>query len=61
MRVAGYRSSPAVSRLRTAAVALLAMGLCVGAAPAVAAADTPAHTDVMFVFDTTGSMGGALE
>lgn len=37
------------------------MGLCVGAAPAVAAADTPAHTDVMFVFDTTGSMGGALD
>jgi hypothetical protein len=36
------------------------MGALVGAAPAAANADTPAHTDVMFVFDTTGSMGGAL-
>jgi hypothetical protein len=38
--------------------------LCIGAVavagPASAQADTPAHTDVMFVFDTTGSMGGAI-
>jgi len=27
----------------------------------VASASTPAHTDVMFVFDTSGSMSGALE
>lgn len=37
------------------------MGLLVGAAPAVADADTPAHTDVLFVFDTTGSMGDAIQ
>lgn len=39
--------------------------LCVGAAmfagPAGAQADTPPHTDVLFVFDTTGSMGGAID
>jgi hypothetical protein len=34
--------------------------LCVGALP-LAASAAPAHTDVMFVFDTTGSMGGALQ
>jgi hypothetical protein len=43
---------------RFAVLALLLLGLAV---PAAAQADTPAHTDVMFVFDTTGSMGGALE
>jgi hypothetical protein len=41
-------------------VALLAMGAFGGTAPAAADADTPAHTDVLLVFDTTGSMGGAL-
>jgi hypothetical protein len=38
--------------------------MCVAAvaviAPMGAQADTPAHTDVLFVFDTTGSMGGAI-
>jgi hypothetical protein len=43
---------------RFAALIVLVLGLAV---PAAAQADTPAHTDVMFVFDTTGSMGGALE
>ena len=42
---------------RFAVLFVLALGLAV---PAAAQADTPAHTDVMFVFDTTGSMGGAL-
>ena len=42
---------------RFAALLVLALGLAV---PVAAQADTPAHTDVMFVFDTTGSMGGAL-
>jgi hypothetical protein len=42
---------------RFALLIVLALGLAV---PAAAQADTPAHTDVMFVFDTTGSMGGAL-
>jgi len=44
--------------------AVAALVLCIGAVavagPAGAQADTPAHTDVMFVFDTTGSMGGAI-
>jgi hypothetical protein len=44
---------------------MAALLLCVGAAmfagPAGAQADTPAHTDVLFVFDTTGSMGGAID
>ena len=43
---------------RFAVLSVLALGLAV---PVAAQADTPAHTDVMFVFDTTGSMGGALE
>lgn len=47
-----------VKRSRLAAALALAVALFVSAAPAQAA--TPAHTDVMFVFDTTGSMGGAI-
>ena len=43
---------------RFALLIVLALGLV---APVGAQAETPAHTDVMFVFDTTGSMGGALE
>lgn len=41
----------------------LAALLTIGLGPAVipAAAETPAHTDVMLVFDTSGSMGGQLE
>lgn len=54
------RSSPVANRLRAAVIALLAIGVFAGTAP-FAEADTPAHTDVMFVFDTTGSMGGALD
>jgi hypothetical protein len=38
--------------------ALLAAGF--GSAASNAAADTPAHTDVMFLFDTSGSMGSVL-
>lgn len=40
----------------------LLVALCAGLIGVPAAqADTPAHTDVMFLFDTTGSMGGAIE
>jgi len=42
------------------AALVLCMGAVAVAGPAGAQADTPAHTDVMFVFDTTGSMGGAI-
>ncbi|HEX3911510.1 MAG TPA: hypothetical protein VHW67_12510 [Solirubrobacteraceae bacterium] len=44
--------------LIAAAAALLATGF--GPAAGNAAADTPAHTDVMFLFDTSGSMGSVL-
>ncbi len=43
-----------------AACVLLATAPSLGA-PASARAATPGHTDVMFVFDTSGSMSGALE
>jgi hypothetical protein len=39
---------------------LLCVGAIAVAAPTGAQADTPAHTDVLFVFDTTGSMSGAI-
>lgn len=42
-----------------AACASVAVGLLGAVSPASAA--TPGHTDVMFVFDTSGSMGSALE
>jgi len=38
----------------------LGLALIAFATASRASADTPAHTDVMFVFDTTGSMGGAI-
>jgi hypothetical protein len=40
-------------------LALLAVGLCLAPTPAAAAADAE-KTDVMFVFDTSGSMDGVL-
>jgi hypothetical protein len=43
---------------RFALLIVLALGLV---APAAAQADTPPHTDVLFVFDTTGSMGDAIQ
>jgi hypothetical protein len=52
---------PSLTRRRRAAAALiLCLSAVAVAGPAGAQADTPAHTDVMFVFDTTGSMGGAI-
>ena len=53
-------ASSVISRLAALVLFLLTLG---AAAPGLnsASADTPAHTDVMFVFDTTGSMGSALE
>src|SRR5690348_13169656 len=44
--------------LIAASVALLLAGI--GPVVGEAGADTPAHTDVMFVFDTSGSMSGAI-
>ncbi len=43
-----------------AAVALTTAWLALSASSALAAAPPP-HTDVMFVFDTSGSMGGELQ
>ncbi len=41
-------------------IAAGAMFAGAGATASTAVADTPAHTDVMFLFDTSGSMGGVL-
>jgi hypothetical protein len=54
------RFSAMTSRGHTVAALVLCIGAVALAGPAGAQADTPAHTDVMFVFDTTGSMGGAI-
>lgn len=53
------KPSVLVKRLCTSAI--LVLGLAAFGVPAAAVADTPARTDVMFVFDTTGSMGDALQ
>jgi hypothetical protein len=45
---------------RALAALVLSIGAVIAVGPAGAQANTPAHTDVMFVFDTTGSMGGAI-
>jgi hypothetical protein len=50
-----------VTRWQCAAAALvLGVALLAFTLPSQAKAATPAHTDVMFVFDTTGSMSGAI-
>jgi hypothetical protein len=46
--------------IRRLLAAALSTGLLLFGAVS-AQADTPAHTDVLFLFDTTGSMGGAIE
>jgi hypothetical protein len=50
-----------LKRLSIAALCLLAAALPACVAPSAVSAATPAHTDVMFVFDISGSMSGALE
>jgi hypothetical protein len=50
----------ATRRLGAVVLLVLGLGVFAGAGASGARADTPAHTDVMFVFDTTGSMGDAL-
>lgn len=50
----------AIRRFGAVILLVLGLGVFAGAGAISARADTPAHTDVMFVFDTTGSMGGAL-
>ncbi len=52
--------SASVRRLCLGATLLLAAAGFVSSGPSRAEAATPLHTDVMFLFDTTGSMGGAL-
>jgi von Willebrand factor type A domain len=47
-------------RGRAVGALLLCIGAVTVAVPVGAQADTPSHTDVMFVFDTTGSMSGAI-
>ncbi len=54
------RNSAVAKRLCSAVLLVLGVVASGAAAPASAGAATPAHTDVMFVFDTTGSMGGAI-
>jgi hypothetical protein len=55
----GRRLPGHTGALLGALAALLTIGL--GPAIAPVAAETPAHTDVMLVFDTSGSMSGELE
>lgn len=50
-----------ISAKRHLVVAMLTMAIAAIAAFPSTAGAVPAHTDVMFVFDTTGSMGGAIE
>ncbi len=50
-----------MTRFLTVAPGLLVAALLALVAPPTASAAPPAHTDVMFVFDTSGSMSGALE
>lgn len=54
------RGSHRVNRLAALAITLLVATLATTVAPAAASA-TPAPTDVMFVFDTSGSMSSALQ
>src|ERR1700684_2855719 len=44
-----------------ASTTLLAIGFGPSVTPAGAAVAPPAKTDIMFVFDTSGSMGGVLD
>jgi hypothetical protein len=50
-----------LNRLSVAAVCLIVMAFSACVAPSAAGAATPAQTDVMFLFDTSGSMSGALD
>jgi len=52
--------SIAARRHCAAATLLLAIAVLASVVPGRASAAAPAHTDVMFVFDTTGSMSSAL-
>jgi hypothetical protein len=51
----------ALNRFATVVVVLLTATLVAVSAPASVSAATAPQTDVMFVFDTSGSMGGVLE
>lgn len=57
-RMFGFGLSRRICCLVAATVALLAVGLVREAAPAEA---TPEKTDVVFIFDTSGSMSGVLQ
>jgi von Willebrand factor type A domain len=63
MNVLGNWLRRSLSRRYLSLIAAMTGLLAVGFGPTVApaAAETPAHTDVMLVFDTSGSMEGQLE
>lgn len=63
MRMQGTWLSRSPSRRICSLIGATATLLAIGFGPSVApaAADTPPHTDVMFLFDTSGSMGGVLD
>ncbi len=58
-RTLGFRLSRRTCCVIAAITAVLAVGLARAAEPARAAA--PEKTDILFVFDTSGSMGGVIE
>lgn len=58
--VANLRDEPMRWALALVAAVAMIVGISLTVAQRAAAA-TPAHTDVMFVFDTSGSMSGELE
>jgi hypothetical protein len=57
----GRRAGRSIGWVRCLTVSALAALASLALAVTSAGAATPAHTDVMFVFDTSGSMGGELE
>jgi hypothetical protein len=59
-RTLGWKLSMRIRCLVAATAALLILGLVGGAATAGATA-VPEKTDIMFIFDTSGSMSGVLE
>ncbi len=64
MHLKRNRLGKGLSRRRSSVIAtmIMVLGVIVAGPSAVpAAAEIPAHTDVLFVFDTSGSMSGELE
>ena len=57
----GLGTSPSRRACPFIAAGVAALAIVLGPTVGPAAAATPAHTDVMLVFDTSGSMGSVLE